>query len=111
MAAKLECPHCGRALAAEFDDGPVTCDGCNGTFDPSKVRYVPVPLPRRIAGAALIAVGAAILVSGVQAALAYDFRDRDTPIKLLTTVILSAVTLGPGAALVRRKAVVDGSSS
>ena len=44
------------------------------------------------------------------AAMHYDFRDRDTPIKVLKTVILSAVTLGPGAALLRRKAVVEGSS-
>jgi hypothetical protein len=111
MAANLECPHCGRALPAQIDDGPVTCDGCNATFDPSKIRHMPVALPRRIAGAALMAVGAAVLVGGVRDAMQYDFRDRDTPIKLLTTVILSAVTLGPGAALLRRKAVVEDSSS
>ncbi len=107
MVGKLECPYCGRELPEYFEEGPVTCDGCTGTFDPSKVRYVPVALPRRIAGAVLMAVGAMVLVGGVRAAMEYDFRDPDTPIKLLTTVILSAVTLGPGAALVLRKAVVE----
>jgi hypothetical protein len=103
---KLECPYCGRALPEFFEEGPVTCDGCAGTFDPSKVRNEPVALPRRIAGAALLTVGAMVLVGGVRAAMQHDFRDPDTPMMLLTWVILSAVTLGPGAALVRRKAVV-----
>jgi hypothetical protein len=107
MAGNLECPYCGRALPWDFEDGPVTCDGCEGTFDPAKVRYEPVNMRRRIAGAALLAVGAMVLVGGVRAAMQHDFRDPDTPMMLLTWVILSAVTLGPGAALVRRKAVVE----
>ena len=113
MADKLQCPYCGRKLPAPSQAGLVKCDGCKCPFDPSKLRYRPASFPRRVAGWVLLAVGAYLLLSGLSAALKYDYRAPVIAIvmRLLGTFLLPAFTIAAGAALKRGKMVLDVSPS
>ena len=129
LSGALECPFCGRALGPRTAPGPVTCDGCEGEFDPScggngclarlkvpllwasswaayrrlspvtcdgcerefdpsKVRHLPPTVPRRFAAAALLIVGGLMAPAAAVNATKLDFRDPDTPIALMWTVVL-----------------------
>jgi hypothetical protein len=70
---------------------------------------MPAALPRRIAGWALLAIGALMLLAAVATAAKYDFRDRDVLMKIIGTFILPAVAIAAGSALTRGKLAVDGS--
>src|SRR6516165_8814322 len=107
MADKLQCPYCGRKLPAPSQAGLVKCDGCRCPFDPSKLRYRPASLPRRVAGWVLLAVGILLLLSGLSAARTYNYRDPVIITRLLGTFLLPAFTIAAGAALKRGKTVLD----
>src|SRR5262249_35206878 len=82
MANTLQCAYCGRKLPAPPEAGPVKCDGCKCPFDPAKLRYRPACLPRRVAGWVLLALGVLLLLSGLSAALKYDYRTPNIVMKL-----------------------------
>jgi hypothetical protein len=109
--AKHVCPHCGRKLPVPAQSGTVRCDGCEQSFDPSKVRLRPASMPKRIIGWALLVVGSLLLFGAVSAALRYDLRDHRTAVRLFGTFLLPAVAIFAGFSLKSSRLAVEESAS
>jgi hypothetical protein len=57
MATKLDCPLCGRRLVQPGSPGLVTCDGCEGEFDPRVLVYRPHSIFKQVLGWVLVCGG------------------------------------------------------
>jgi hypothetical protein len=112
----MECPFCERNLKVRDNSGPVTCDGCEGRFNPGKLRYQPASLARQVAGWVLIIIGGSnllwiigvVLVTvSIETAKPPGSRDWEIPLLLTMTCFVPSLLLAVGLALTRGRMVID----
>ncbi len=83
MAATLECPACGRRVAAPAGTDAVICDGCELMFDPASIHFQPAPLWKRSLGNGLVGLGMLCLIATLVEALPkFDIHNTDAVIRL-----------------------------
>ena len=107
MAATLECPECGRRLAAPTGTDAVICDGCEFMFDPASLRRRPAPLWKRALGGVLIVLGVLSLVATLSASLPkFNGRDTDSVFRLGGSLLFIGLLIAWGRSLTEGKLVV-----
>lgn len=106
MAAKLECPACGRRLAAPAATDAVICDGCEFMFDPAALRLQAAPLWKRVFGNVLVVLGVLSLVATLSEALPkFNIHDTDAIVRFSGSLLFIGLLIAWGRSLKKGKVV------